>query len=65
MTIQTVISFIGTVVVFGLLVLVLALKARRDAKKSTASACGHGHVCQCHLAQSTIQAALAKDTPEK
>jgi uncharacterized membrane protein len=59
------ISFIGAVMVFGLLVLVLALKVRRDAKKSTASACNHGHVCQCRLAQHTIQAALAKDTPEK
>lgn len=59
------ISFGGTVMVFGLLVLVLALKARRDAKRSTPSACGHGHLCQCRLAQHTIQAALAKDTPEK
>lgn len=59
------ISFIGTVMVFGLLVLVLALKARRDAQRSASSACNHGHVCQCRLAQHTIQAALAKDTPEK
>ena len=59
------ISFVGTVMVFGLLVLVLALKVRRDAKKSTASACGHGHLCQCRLAQHTIQAAMAKDAPEK
>jgi hypothetical protein len=59
------ISFIGTVMVFGLLVLVLVLKARRDSQRSTASACGHGHVCQCRHAQHTIQAAPAKDTPEK
>lgn len=59
------ISFIGTVMAFGLLVLALALKARRDAQKSTTSAGGHGHVCQCRLAQRTIQAALAKATPEK
>jgi hypothetical protein len=59
------ITFMGTVMVFGLLVLVLALKAHRDAKKLTASACGHGHVCQCRLAQHTVQATPAKDTPEK
>lgn len=51
--------------VFGLLVLVLALKARRDAQRSTTSACSHGHVCQCRLARHTIQTALAKETPEK
>lgn len=59
------ISFISTVMVFGLLMLILTLKARRDAQQPTTSACGHGHVCQCRLAQHTIQAALAKDTPEK
>lgn len=60
-----IISFVGTVMVFGLLVLVLALKGCREAKRSTAPACGHGHLCQCRLARHTIQAALAKDTPEK
>ncbi len=60
-----IVSFAGTVIVFGLLVLVLALKVRRDAKKSTASACGHGHLCQCRLARHTIQTAPAKDAPEK
>lgn len=60
-----IISFVGTVMVFGLLVLVLTLKARRDAKRSIASACGHGHGCQCRLAPHTIQAVLAQDPPEK
>jgi hypothetical protein len=51
--------------VFGFLVLVLALKVRRDAQRSTTSACGHGYVCQCRLAQHAIQASMAKDTSEK
>jgi hypothetical protein len=59
------ISFFATVLVFGLLVLVLTLRAHRAAKRSITSAGSHGNFCQCHLARQTIQTALAKNRSAK
>jgi hypothetical protein len=60
-----IVAFFSTLMIFGLLMLVLSFKARRDSQRPTSQACGHGHVCQCRSAQHVIQQVVKKEPSEK
>jgi hypothetical protein len=58
-----VIALTVSIIVFGLLASAMALKARRDARRSNLPDCIQGHGCQCKRAEQSGRSGFQSDDP--